>query len=146
MEEPAFDTILTMSQSTFKVYFDPGDSGVGAQLPPSSTLHRLVCAITRRVFAALRTDRAGGALRSIAEQWSAHHHHQLDPAKAVQDFQSLVANARQHNHAWANVIVRWKCPGMNGGCYRLHLPTPSVPREFILSEQWFVLNGKVSTP
>jgi hypothetical protein len=135
-----------MSQNTFKVYFDSGDRARIGQLPSSSTLHYLVCAITRQGFAALKTKRAFDALRSIAEQWPAHHHPQMNPAEGVHDFQRLVENAQQDNSLWANMILHWNRPHINGLFYREDARTGQPPVKFILSQQWFGLNGKVSMP
>lgn len=134
-----------MSQNPFRVYFcfNEGDERVG-QLPSSSTLHQLVSAISRQVFAALRTRRIFDALKSIAEQWSAYHFPKMDPGKAVQDFQRLIHDAEQNHSLWANMILHWNRPQINGIFYREDPLTGQPPMEFNLSQQWFGFNAKVS--
>jgi hypothetical protein len=135
-----------MVTNTFKVSVNHDNSSrYGFMLPSTSSQHQHASAITRQVLVAIRTNRFYDALKRISEQWSAQHQSQMDPSRAVRDFQLLISNTMQDNSLWPTIILHWTDHDLAASFVR-HTPASEQATEFSMSHHYFRLNGHVSSP
>jgi hypothetical protein len=121
---------LTSSQKMeslhpFRISIKTGpDPQYGYLVNPDRNLHILMTEISRRAIAIMRTNRAKGALRLLADRWSEEHKKSLFPDAAVSGFQCLLASADMDAIKWPLVVMDFTMEGTRSA--QFVYPTVSI--------------------
>jgi hypothetical protein len=118
----------------------------GFRIEESGVQYRILCHLTDRVLAALRTKHAAHAFQRIAEYWRQEHMPDLDAEGSTRDFQELLKAASSNQREWPTIVIAWAMPSHVGGVHPRNIPLNTWMSDSWIEDQYIALNGIVSTP